>query len=247
MSSAIGGQPIEPRMSEAGRIFGIFWDPKPVYQDLAARPRWWAPLILLTALAVVYLAAFSSHVGWERFMEHEFQTNSRLQQLSPEQRDQMLQQQLKIVGVASYAGAVVGGFVMTVVIAALFLFVFKTLGGADLRFKQSFSITYYSFLPNALATILAIVVMFLVNPADFDLRNPVALNAGFFLDPLTSPRWLHAVATSLDLFSIWIMLLLALGFSTAIRKLKFGVALTRVVALWFVYVFLKTGWSAMFG
>ena len=132
------------------------------------------------------------------------------------------------------------------VIAALFMLVFKTLGGADLTFKQSFSITYYSFLPNALATILAIIVMFFVNPADFDLRNPVALNVGWFLNAETTPKWLQAMASSIDLFSIWIMLLLALGFSTAARKLKYSKALTLVVSLWVVFVVLKTGWTAMF-
>lgn len=239
--------PAPSQKNELSRIIGIFWDPKPVYEDLAVRPRWWVPLILLTVLAVAYLAAFSNVIGWERFLEHEFQTNSRIQQLPPDEQQNFLQQQLKFIAPISYAGAVVGGVVVTVIIAALFVLVFKTLGGANLTFKQSFSITYYSFLPNALATILAIIVMFFVNPADFDLRNPVALNLGWFLSAETTPKWLQALASSIDLFSMWIMLLLALGFSTAARKLKYSKALTLVVSLWVFYVVLKTGWAAIFG
>jgi hypothetical protein len=42
------------------------------------------------------------------------------------------------------------------------------------------------------------------------------------------------------------MLLLALGFSVAARKLRYTKALSIVVVLWLVYVGLKVGWAAAF-
>ena len=238
-------EPSALQLNEIGRLAGIFWEPKPVYEDLAARPRWWTPLILSVFVSLAYLYAFSQRVGWERFLEQEFRTNSRLQQLSVEQQRTILAQQSKIVGITSYAGAVVGTAMVCLAVAAVFLFVFRSLAGADFSFRQAFSIAVYSFLPNLLASLLAIVVMFLADPADFDLRNPLMLNAGWFVRSETAGTWIRTLAASIDLFTIWTMLLLALGFSVASRKLPYLKALGRVVAVWLVYVALKTGWTAI--
>lgn len=234
-------------MTELGRLTGIFWDPKPVYQDLAARPRWWVPILLTTAAALAYVAAFSHRIGWEQFLEQELRSNPRLQQLSVEQQREILARQTKFVGVAGYAGAAVGTAVVCVVVAAVFLFVFRVFGGAELGFRHSLSITAYSFLPNALASALAIVVVTQTDPADFDLRNPLMLNAAWLVRSEGAPAWLRTLAASLDLFSIWTLLLLALGYSVAARKLRYSKSLALVLAVWGAYVALKTAWSALVG
>lgn len=233
-------------MTETGRLIGIFWEPRPVFEDLSTRPRWWVPLILLTVLAVGYLLAFSRIVGWETFMRQQFETNPQLQQIPPEQQDRILEQQTKYASTFGYVGAGVGVAASTLLIAALLLGLFNFLGGTRLKYKQAFSITCYSYLPTGLSTILAMVVMYLKNPEDFDLQNPLVLNVGSFLDPDTTAKWLHSIATSLDAFSIWVMLLLALGFSVAAKKLPFSRSLMLVLSPWAVYVALKSGWVSLF-
>ncbi len=238
----------QPRpMSEPGRLIGMFWEPTAVFQDLAQRPRWWVPMLLVVAGSLIYTYAFSQIVGWRAFLEREFAQNERLQQMSAEMQRQIIQQQLGIVEVMSYVGALVGSVVVLVVVAALLLLVFKVAGGADLTFRHSFGITCYSWLPFVLYQALALVVMAFGRPEDFDLKNPLPFNPGWFLDPSASPAWLVALASSVDLFSLWALALLALGFSVATRKIKFGKAFTIVLLAWGIYVLLKTGWAALFG
>jgi len=234
-------------MNEAQRLFGVIWEPKPVFQDLAARPRFWVPLILLTVLSIVYMATFSKVIGWETFMRHQFETNPRMQEIPPEKRQQAMEQSMKFGSVFGYAGATVGVAVASLVIAGVMLGLFNALAGADLTFRNVFSIVCYSSVPSVLATILSIVTMFLKNPEDFDLQNPLILNVGAFLDPSTVPKWLHSIATSLDLFSFWVMLLLALGFSVAARGVAFSKSLTLVILAWAVWVLGKAGWTGLFG
>lgn len=233
-------------LSEAQRLLGVFWEPKPVFADLAARPRWWAPLILMTALSLAYIVMFSRVVGWETFMRHQFETNERVQQMPPEQREQALEQSVKFAAGFGYAGAVLGVPVSILAISAVLLGIFNGLAGAELRFRQVFSITTYASLPSALGAVLAMVVMRFKNPEDFDLQNPVPLNLGAYLDPTTTPKFLHAIAGSLDLLSLWVILLLALGLSTAAKNLSYRRALVLVLAPWAVYVLIKAGWSAAF-
>jgi hypothetical protein len=256
------------QMSQIQRLVGVFWEPKPVFRDLAARPRWWVPLVLSSLLSIAYLATFSRVVGWDTYMQRQFETNPRMQEMTAEQRQQAMEMGGKIGVAFGYTAAVVGPAVFSLIIAGILLGTFNTFGGAELKFKTAFSATVYSFLPSVIGTILSIVTMFLKNPEDFNLENPLILNVGAFLDPQTTPKWLHGIATSLDLFSIWIILLLALGLSvaggkrpkveapagagdvheipTAGRELPYGKSLTLVVLLWAIWVLLKAGWAALF-
>jgi len=51
-------------MREAARIFGIFWDPGRVFEDLAAQPRCWTPILLATVVSLAFTAALSRRIGW---------------------------------------------------------------------------------------------------------------------------------------------------------------------------------------
>jgi len=174
-------------------------------------------------------------------------TNPRLEQLTAEQQRAVIVQQARFVGIVSHAAAAVGAAASYLLVAAVLLGVFRTFGGAEIRFRQAFSITTYSFLPMALGSALALVVMYLAHPEDFDVRNPLMLNAGWLARGEGSPAWVRTLAGSVDLFSIWVMLLLALGFSVLAAKLPFRRSLGLVAGAWLLYVGLKTGWSALVG
>ncbi len=237
-----------PSLSEAGRLAGIFWEPKPVFQDLAGLPRFLAPLIILTVLAVVYIGSFSRVVGFERLIQRQLEASPRTAQLPPEQRERAVQMGMRFAVPLTYAGAALGFTVSSLVIAAVLLGSVNLIGGAKIRYPQAFSITCYSFLPSGLAHILAMVVLFLKDPADFDLQNPLPLNLGAFLDRHAVGGFVYSLAGSLDLFSIWVLLLLALGFSTAATgRIPFGKALALIVLPWAVYVLLKASLSGLSG
>jgi len=233
-------------MSEPARLFGVFFDPKRAFPDIAARPRWWAPLLISMLTATVFVSLYSRRIGWDHYLERALESNPQLESLSAEQRQRIVEQQASVAGVLSYVGAVAGTVVTTVVVAGALLFVSNLMLGADLVFRQVFAVTCYSFLPNVLAALLGILMMFLKHPEDFDLENPTAFNIGAWLDPASTPKGLMAVASSIDLFSIWVILLLALGISSAARKVSYAKALGAVLGLWLVWVGLKVVRYALF-
>ncbi len=238
-------------MGEIGRLTGIIWEPKPVFENLAARPRWWAPIILLTILAVVFIFNFSRRVGWEGYVRQQIdkqaQTNPQMAQMSPEQRERAISLSTTIAKYGGLGGSLVGVTISTLLIAAIMLGSLNLLGGAGLKFREAFSVTSYSFLPSAISSVLALVVMLLKNPEDFDLQNPLPTNLGAFLSTQTTPKWLIALAGSFDLFVFWIMLLMALGFSVFAKRLSFGKSLTLVLIPWAVYVLIKVGVAGITG
>jgi hypothetical protein len=234
-------------MSEIGRLTGIFWDPRPVFENLAAKPRFLVPLILLTVLSILYLATFARIVGFEDLTRRQLESNPRTAQLPAEQRERAIEQAAKFTVPMAYAGGALGITVVSLVIAGVLLGCMNLFGGARLRYPQAFSLTCYSYLPSGIAQILALVVLLLKDPADFDLQNPIPLNVGAFLDRASVGGFAHSLASSLDLFSIWVILLMALGFSTAARRMSYAKALTLVLLPWGAYVLLKSTLAGITG
>ena len=245
-------QTIQPQsMGEIGRLTGIIWEPRPVFEDLAARPRWWTPIILLTILSIGFVFTFSRRVGWEEYVRQQIdkraQTNPQMAQMSAEQRNRAVSISANIAKYGGLGGAVVGVTLSTLLIAAVMLGSLNLLGGGTLKFRDVFSVTSYSFLPSAISSVLALVVMLLKDPADFDLQRPLPANLGAFLSIQTTPKRLYTLAASFDLFTIWIMLLMALGFSVVAKRLSFGKSLTVVLVPWALYVLIKVGLAGITG
>lgn len=236
-----------PPLGEVGRITGVFIDPKKAFADIAAKPGWIVPMILLIVAYLAFMYCFTTRVGWERSMRQAMETNSRVQQMDPQQRENALQMQLKLAPIGAYVVGPIAIVATALIIAGVLLLVCKVMG-ASIGFKQMFGISAYAMLPGLIASILAIIVIFIKNPEDFNLQNPLAFNLGAFLEPPpNSGKFLYSLATSIDLFSFWTILLLAVGISVATRKFPFSKALVAVVVPWVLLVLIKAGWTGLMG
>jgi hypothetical protein len=70
-------------------------------------------------------------------------------------------------------------------------------------------------------------------------------NPGFLVDAKSSPA-LHSLLQSLDVFSLWTIVLLVVGLSAA-AKISRGRTAGLVLTLWVLYVLGKAGFAAAFG
>ncbi|HTX38330.1 MAG TPA: YIP1 family protein [Bryobacteraceae bacterium] len=239
----------EPQgMGEFSRLVGVYLEPTKAFTDIARRPTWLVPLVLVILSGIAFFAIFGQHVGWARYLQHQLETNpkaaERMAQLPPEQRARTEEMQIKFAPVG--ADAVVAIFIpiALVVSAGVVLLVVNAMG-AGLRYKQIFSIMAYGSLPIIVKYALAVVVMFLKNPDDFNPTNPLAFNAAAFMDPVTASKFLYSIATAVDLFAIWSLLLDATGLKAAAQKrLTFGGALFAVAT---PYVFFALAGATLAG
>jgi hypothetical protein len=157
--------------------------------------------------------------------------------MTPQQREQAVQTGVKFASVMAYIGPVVGVPIYFLVVAGVLLGVFAGILSVPVKFGQAFAVVAYANLPGVLSGILLMVVMVLKNPDEFNVQNPLAFNPGAFMDPLTTSKSLYSLATSLDLFTLWVIVLLAIGFkSAAPRKLSFAGAFLAVFLPWCVWV-----------
>jgi hypothetical protein len=247
--SAAASAPTAPskELSEFARLSGILWEPGATFRDIAARPRWWPPLVIVIALSLVFSVTFTQRGGWEHFFRQQMETNSRMQNLTPDQRAQTMAIQVKVGPYFAYGAAVIGMPLFALAAAGIFLLLFRTLLGADVSFKQVYAICCYSLVPLIFSTIMALAVMLLKEPDQFDLQNPVLTNIGAFMDSVSTPKWLYSLASSVDVFSAWVLVLMATGLSAAARKISWSTSFMCVLGTWMVYVLLKVGGAAISG
>ncbi len=232
-------------MSELNRLAGVFFTPSAALRDVARRPRWWIPMIVIGVVSTLLITAFGQHVGWERVIRRSIDQNPRSQNMTGAQRQQAIELGERITPFIAYI-APVGTAIMIVVIAAVMIFFTNSLMGADIAFPSMLGVVGYSGLPPVLVTAaLTALVMFLKSPDDFDINNPLAFNVAAFL-PDGSARWLVTLGTSLDLFSFWRIGLLALGITAAAPRIRFGQALFAVLFPWMLLVAIRTAVVAAF-
>jgi hypothetical protein len=232
-------QPEQPHMNEAARLVGVFFSPGKAFADIARKPRWWIPVILMAILGTVYLNAFTQRVGWESVIRPAIENNANTQNLTTQQREQAIATAARFSQYLGYGGSAIGTLFYVFIVAVLFMFLFDTIMGAGIGLKRMMAIVAYGFLPLLIQTALSMVVLFLKDPEDFNLRNPLMFNVGAYLSS-DAPAALRALGSSIDLFSLWIIVLLAIGVSTAGRRISFGKALAGIAIPWAIFVGLKT-------
>jgi hypothetical protein len=160
-----------------------------------------------------------------------------------EQREQLIRNAANIYKYLGYGGSAVATLFYVFIVAVILMFVFDTMMSASIGLKRMMAIVAYGFLPLAIQTVLSMVVLYLKEPEEFNLQNPLMFNVGAYLSP-DAPAALRAVGSSIDLFSFWIIVLLAIGVSAAGRKVSFGKGLVGVGLPWVLLVGIKTAAAA---
>src|SRR5258706_4917311 len=142
--TSINEQSGPPPMSEAGRLAGIFFSPGKAFADIARRPRWWVPVLLIAILGTVYINAFTQRVGWESVIRKALEQTPNGQNMTAEQRQQAITVGARIYQYFGYGGSAVGTLVYIFVVAVIMLFLFDTLMSAGVGLKRMMAIVAYS-------------------------------------------------------------------------------------------------------
>jgi hypothetical protein len=225
-------------------LIGLYTGPTEAFRSILSRPTVLVPFLVAVALAVGFTALWVSKVDAPTYIREQIDQSPRGAEMPAEQKAKIVQMQAKFFKL-SPAFVAVGLPLFYLFVAVLYLVIFRFLYGADLTYKQSLAITLWSFLAVGLvSTPLLIAVFALKGDWNLDPGKVLQANLGILV-PSTAPKWLTALATSLDFFSIWTMALLAAGYGVLSRR-KLSGALAGVMAPWLIYVVLKVGFTALF-
>jgi hypothetical protein len=237
----------EPALSQGARIIDTFIAPSKTFTDLRRSASWWAPWILISIFSLVFIYAMGKQVGFEQISKNQVAHSSRADQfdkLPADQQAKQIQLSSKIVGFFAYGSPVLILFYVLIETLALWL-TFKLVAGAETSFGQAYAISIYAGLPGIIGAVLGTISLFAgVNPEGFDINNPVGTNLAYYLDPETTGKFLRGMASSLDVLSIWTIVLIGIGYACT-SKVKRTNAILIVAAWYLAFKLLTSGLASM--
>ncbi len=237
----------EPPKSFLERLIGVYISPGATFADIVRKPDFVVPLIVSILATVAVVETMLARIGAERIVRQSLEQSGRAATMTPEQMQQALEQGAKFTVVIMHLTGLLAAPIVLLVVAGLGLLIMNAIFGSQLKFKTAFCVVCYANLVSVLGAVIGVVMVLLADPETFNAQNPMPTNPGFFLNPRETPKPLLTVLSSLDLFSLWLMVLLGIGFSAAAnRKAKPTTIFLCFLGLWAVWVLGKTG-LAMLG
>jgi hypothetical protein len=230
----------------AGTLLDLWFEPRKAFDGIVSRPRPWIALLAHLALVCLFTGIRSQRVDPGEFMKTQLVEQGRWDRMPPEARERVASGSgsgffQTMLGV----GALFGGLLFPLLVAATLLFVFRFFYASDVDFRRSLAITAWSFLATGLVSVpLMLLVMQL--KGEWNLPPPDVFQAGpaLLVERGDTARWLWVLLQGFDLFALWTMTLLAIGFAVAGGRRTAGAAWWGVFVPWLLLVLGRAAFAA---
>ncbi|HWZ50654.1 MAG TPA: YIP1 family protein [Granulicella sp.] len=230
-----------PVLSPLQRVADAFVAPTKTFTDVKRGAAWWLPFLIAAVVGLLYGFTILHKVGLPTLVDGVVHQSSaledRLASATPEQAAAIrssIETQFKLL-YAAPVFSLLGGLMGAGILLATANFV----AGGKATYKQMLGVWFYGTLPLTVFNILVTLAVAAGLGVDqFNIKNPVGSNIGYYLMGGESPKWLVELLSAADLFSIWTAVLLTIGVST-VAGIKRGAAAAVVVGWWLVFVLLK--------
>lgn len=229
-----------PEPSGFQRIIGVLFSPDATMASIARRPDWVLPLVILLVMSLVTGVVIAQHADFGAAAREAIEQNKNATQ---EQIDKGVKIATGIGKVVTYLSPVLSAIGL-LIIAGVLLLAFRLFGGEG-DFKQAFSVTCYSSMPGVIKSVIMMIIILAkggILPAQ-EFATLVRSNLGFLANYKTNPM-AFTVLSSIDIFSIWFLVLMIIGFAYLARVSRAKSAVI-IISLWVVVLCFKLIGPAM--
>jgi Yip1 domain len=207
----------EPTPTKAGLwedFIDIFTQPSVVFERRREGTFGLAMLILVVVSGVLF---FALHNGLAPIMDAEMAKAaaamaSKNPSITPDQiaSQQAMMEKFAPIGIILFLP-------IGILIGAVLLWLAGKVIGASVAFAAAMMITTYAQVPRIAETVLNAIQGLLLSPESITSRYSVQIGPARFLDAASANPVLLAILGGLDLFTIWITVLLAIGLAVVAR------------------------------
>ena len=262
-NSVVEGEALSLPQQESGnlgplqRLSGVLFSPGKTFEDINRKPTWLAPIIIATIIsgAFVVYHQFVVKADWIAIAGEEMKRAAALG-AAPNRpmRPQELARTAAFNRAVTTASYLIEPPITCLILAAVFALALMLMQ-AQATFRKILSVVAWSYCGVGLiSTVVLAGSMWARGFEDVraltvqKLANLSLSNPGVLLPSNASPS-LRALLDSIDLFSVWLIVLLAMGFAATGGSKRITTSGTGAVVavLWALYVVGKIGWAALFG
>jgi hypothetical protein len=228
-------------------VVGLLFSPREEFPSILARRRFWVPLVCWMAIGVAFTGLWFTKVDPREVMRSQIISSGQADRIPPGQMEQALDQRAPFFKPIGWASALLGAPILTFLVAGVFLFVFRFFYAGEVTYGQSLSVTAWTYfiVLGLVMSPLMLMVMGLKGEWNIVPQEALQANLAMLLDRPPTSKPLYKLAESLDLFSFWILWLLATGYGVATRRTTASAA-AGVLTVWAIYVLGKVALAAIF-
>jgi hypothetical protein len=208
----------------------IFYMPSTVYAR-RANAGFGVPMLVVTLLLGAVILAMSN--AMQPIMDAEFQRGAAIaMKNNPQITAEMMEKSRAIGEKISKFGAVffipIGLFLI-----GLVAWIVGKFFDAKVSLSQAMLIVSFAWIPRVIEAVLSGVQGLLLDPASLNGRYRISLGVGRFFDPDVASPMLLALVGRLDLFTIWVTVLIGIGLSV-IGKIPRSRAMIAAAIVWLI-------------
>ena len=228
--------------SPFGRLIGVLVAPGKTFRSIAERPGWLVAFLVVVLCPLLPGIVAKPRIDWGEVARHQIERSGV--DIPREQMEQQIEVTEKIGPFFIYAAP----FFMAIGLL-LFALVFWgafTLAGGEPGFKRSLAVTVHAMMPMVVASLLSVPVIL-----GMSTIPPEVLEQGGYLKsslaafaPEGTGIILVTLLSKIDAFTIWSLVLLAIGFTYS-AKVKPKTAAITVGLLWLVWVVVSVGLASL--
>jgi hypothetical protein len=209
-----GDPPSAPPVASSAGIWedfiDIFYTPASVFARRASSGFGWPMLVVSVLLGLIFLAdrgviAPAFDADFTRGMAAAAKKNP---QLTPEQMEIGRTFTEKFLPVLVFIGTPI-----TIFFVGLMVWLVGKLVDARQSFGASLMVASYAYIPKILGSIAVGILALVSSPETLNGMSRLTVGVAHFLDPDTASPALVAIAARVDVFTIWVTVLLVIGLS----------------------------------
>lgn len=238
-------------LTQVQRVVDTFAAPSKTFEDIKRGNRsWWMPFIIMAIVSYLFFAVVNQKVGMQQTVENQVRfspkAQERLANATPQQREQGTKIGIVSTEVAFLGGPVIG-LIGALIVSAVLLGTINFIFGGRAKFSDVFAMSYYAWLPSIVKVVLGIVVLYAgMAPESFNIKNFAPTNlAALLMDPASTSPALYALASSIDIITIWVAIVMGIGLAT-VAGVKRSSGYIAVFGWWAIGVIFSTGMAALF-
>jgi hypothetical protein len=245
--------PHDPPKNFIARLIGTWFSPGETFAEMRHSPKLALPIIFMIVFGALSGFAMSRRLDFPRMMREQFEQRVTDGQMKAEEADEQAKRFASFGSVQFVAIGALGGIIGALIIAGIFKLVSMVMGQEN-TYGSLLAVTVYAFISVSLvSTLVFLVLLYLKDPSELsfnNLENVVASNVASWIALVAGenalPKFLSKLLSRIDVFSIWILALLSIGYAAVTHRMKTGTAATYLIALYVVYALIASAFGAMF-
>ena len=225
----------QPRTGVVGRIFGTFFSPGATFASVCNSSTWvdWVAPLAITAIIGIVAAQQAGPIAMQEGIDRQREKIEQNTALSEDQKKKSLEglEKAQTMGMGKIAlvTAPVAALATLAILAGIYLGIANFLFRGTGSYLKAMAVTAYAGLIHSLEAVVLTPLIVMKNTAN------IVMGPALFLPQEQQHTWAYRLASGVDLFTIWYLVVVSIGVGaiSGVSSKRVG---SVIFPLWLIWV-----------